>query len=48
MVVLGENYHALMVAPKFDDSNDPVFDSGATSHVWNHLCHNTSFIRQSD
>ena len=47
IVVLGENYYALMVAPMFQESNDPVFDSGATSHVWNHLGHFTSF-RQSD
>ena len=46
-VVLGENYYALAVANRFHEANDPVFDSGATSHVWNHLGHFTSF-KQSD
>ena len=42
-LVLGETYYALMVHTKFNEATDPVFDSGATSHVWNHLSHFTSF-----
>ena len=42
-LVLGENYYTLMVTTKFNEATDPVFDSGATSHVWNHLSHFTSF-----
>ena len=42
-LLLGETYHALMVTAKFNEATDPVFDSGATSHVWNHLSHVTSF-----
>ena len=44
-VVLGENYYSLAVSQTFSEANDPVFDSGATSHVWNHLGHFTSFRR---
>ena len=36
-VVLGEKYHTFMVTNKFHEANNPVFDSGATSHVWNHF-----------
>ena len=42
-LVLGEHSYALMVSTKFNEATDPVFDSGATSHVWNHLSHFTSF-----
>ena len=47
-IVSGETFYKLSINTAFAVINDPVSDSGATAHAWNHLSHFTKFVPSDD